>query len=282
MSKTLGAGMIAALATRQTTLAWTVKFTRRDGDVFRFINSTRDKTIGGFIFSAAPNFNVSSLTCTAGFEVDTAKLTVLTNDDMVKADFLTGRWDGCRIDFNQADWQTPANGFIPWPYYRVSDVQPIDGGFELELRDGRQLWRRDYTLTTGKTCQNRLGDARCGVVLAGSPVTYTFPFTVTTVTSRSQFTASGLAQAADYFTEGLLTFDSGFYADLPLMVLAHDAGGVIYLGESLIDDIANGSTGFIVAGCLKRREDCRDKFDNILNMRAPGIDAPTAEELVGQ
>lgn len=280
MSKTasLSAGMIASLATRQTRLAWCVTLTRRDAQVFRFVSGASDLVVSGDTYSAAPGFVVSSLTCTAGFEVDTARLTVLTTDDLVKADFLSGRWDGCRVDFNQADWKTPANGFIPWPFYRVSDVRPILGGFELELRDGRQLWRRDYTLSTAKTCSNRLGDARCTINLA----TYTFPFTVTSVTSRSQFTASALAQAADYFSEGYLTFDTGFYAGLPLMIVEHDTGGVIKLGESLIDDITIGDTGDITAGCLKRREDCRDKFNNILNMRAPGIDAPTAEELVGQ
>lgn len=275
--KTLAGGMSTMAAGRARTLAWTVQFTRRDAQVFRFVSASRDLTVGGNLYTAAPGFSVSSLTCTAGFEVDTAKLTILTNDDMVKADFLTGRWDGCRVDFNQADWATPANGFIPWPFYRVSDVQPIDGGFELELRDGRQLWRRDYTLSTGKTCRNRLGDARCGVNLA----TFSFAFTVSAVASRAQFTAAALAQADDYFSEGYLVFSSGFYAGLKIMILDHDAGGIIKLGESLIEDVVIGATGTITAGCLKRIEDCATKFSNILNMRAPGLHAGTAAELVG-
>lgn len=275
--KTLSGGMQTRVAARDASLRWAVQFTRRDAQVFRFAAGRRSITIGGNLYDAAPGFAVSSLTCTAGFEVDSAKLTVLTNDDMVKADFLTGRWDGCRVDFNQYDWANAANGFIPWPFYRVADVQPIDGGFELELRDGRQLWRRDYTLSTGKTCRNRLGDARCGVNLA----TFTFAFTVTAVASRAQFTASALAQAADYFTEGYVVFSSGFYAGLKVMILEHDAGGIIKLGESLIEDVVIGATGTITAGCLKRIEDCATKFSNILNMRAPGLHAGTAAELVG-
>ena len=41
-----------------------------------------------------------------------------------------------------------------------------------------------------------------------------------------------------------------------------------------------GDTFSIVAGCRKRLEDCRDKFDNVLNFRGephrPGVDALTA------
>lgn len=277
MSKTLSGGMQTTVAGSVHPLWWTVKFTRRDAVVLRFIGGDKSLTISGDLYDAAPGFDVSSLTCTAGFDVDTATLTVMTNDDIVKADFLTGRWDGCRVDFNQVDWSNTANGFIPWPFYRVANVEAVEGGFALELRDGRQLWRRDYTLSTGKTCRNRLGDARCGVNLA----TFTHAFTVTSVASRAEFTASALAQAADYFSEGYVVFTSGFYAGLKVMVIDHDTGGVIKLGESLIEDITIGATGNITAGCLKRIEDCATKFSNILNMRAPGLHAGTAAELVG-
>lgn len=277
--KTLEAAMTTMTQGRARTLAWSVQITRAtDGVVVRYVSGSRDITLDGDAYEAAPGFTVSSITATLGFNVDTLELTVLTSSDLEKADFYAGRWNNARVDFNQYNWANAAAGFIPWPSYRIANVKPIRGGFVLELRDLRQLWRQDYTLSTGKTCQNRLGDARCQVNLAS----FTVPFTVTGVTSRGVFTCSGLAQAADYFTEGSLTFDDGRYEDLPLFIMDHATGGVITLGVQLIEDIVVGQTGTITAGCLKRREDCRDKFSNILNMRAPGLDAPTIAHLAGE
>jgi hypothetical protein len=99
----------------------------------------------------------------------------------------------------------------------------------------------------------------------------------------SQFTCSGLAQAADYFTAGELYFAVGPYATLgrPLWVLEHAAGGVITLAVPLYAGIATvGQTGTIIAGCTKRvLEDCRDKFANAINHG--GQDGVTAEQVVG-
>jgi uncharacterized phage protein (TIGR02218 family) len=277
--KTLSAGHQTTAASGAHPYAWAVTITRTDATVIRRCSGTRDKTVGGNLYTAAPGFMVSSITNTAGANVvDTLDLTVLPEGAFETLDFLTGRWRGARIEFDQFNWAVPADGFIPWPVYRVADVQPKDGAFILKLRDLRVTWNQDTTLYTSKECHNRLGDSRCQVVLAP----FTHAFTITSVGSaRRVFTASGLAQAADYFTNGLVIFDDGAHADLELLVLDHGTGGVITLAESLVDDMVVGQTGVIIAGCIGRLEDCRDKFDNVLNMRAPGLHAPTVEESVG-
>lgn len=273
--KTLSANMQTHVESGSTRLAWAATFTRRDGVVLRYVSGSRDITLDGNAYLAQPGFNLSSITCSPGSGVvDTLEITVLPSDAVERLDFLTGRWFGARVEFNQYNWSSSSDGFIPWPTYRVANVKPIDGAFVLELRDVRMLWRQDYTLTTGKTCLNRLGDDRCGVNLA----TWTEVCEVTAVTNRRTFTID-LAEAADWATEGLLTFADGPYADLPLWIADHATGGVITLAESLVQDIVVGQEVSVIAGCLGRREDCRDKFDNILRMRAPGLDAKTLEQL---
>lgn len=277
--KTLEAGMVTMTRGRVRTLSWAATLTRRDGVVLRYCSGSIDREIGGETYTAAPSFTLSTITCTAGVGmVDTLDLTVLPSADMERADLLAGRWDGCRVEFSQFDWKNLDNGLIPWPTYRVSDTRPKDGVFILNLRDLRVLWKQDYTLMTGKDCQNRLGDSRCLVDLG--PFTHTF--TVTSVNSaRRQFTASGLAQPADYFTNGTLIWDDGLHADLQMLVLDHASGGVITLAVPMLQNIEAGQTGTLIAGCLYRLEDCRDKFDNVLNMRAPGLHAPTPEVVAG-
>jgi hypothetical protein len=70
---------------------------------------------------------------------------------------------------------------------------------------------------------------------------------------------------------------------LSLLVKEHDTGGVIKLAVPLLADMVVGQTGVIIAGCLKRRdEDCKTKFNNVINFGGAGVDAPTVAELIGQ
>ena len=283
MSKSISAGHIANLAKPVKFLAWALTITRTDAvgspvvASFRYTSGMLDATIGGYLYEAAPGFTVSSITATLGVQsVDTLELTVLTNDDMVAADFLSGRWDRALCEFNQYNWAVPTDGFIPWPKYRIANIKPISGGFVIEMRDLRQLLRQDYTLSLSKTCQNRFGDAKCTKPLG--PLT--FAFTVTSVTSRSVFTCSALAQATDYFANGIATFATGLHAGLPLLVTGFTTGGIITLGVPLIADIAVAQTGTIIAGCLKRfDEDCKTKHANVLNFRGHK-DIPQVADLV--
>lgn len=280
MSKTLSVGMAAHVASRVTSLHWAVKFTRTDGQVFRYCTSRRAKTLDGEVYAPAPGFDLSSITSTLGFEVDTLKLTVLTDTDLEQADFLAGRWHGCRVEFNQYNWADPTDGFIPWATYRVADVRRVLGGFELELRDLRQLLRQDYTLTTTKTCVRRLGDALCQVDVAGS---YTYAVEVTAVASRLVFTVTGLGQPAGWCIGGDITFDDGLYAGMPLLVSGQTAGGVITLaeGDRIVESVTIGQTASITAGCRKRANlDCEAKFSNIINFLG-ARHAPSSSRLAG-
>jgi len=278
--KMLGSSMDEHIATGCTSLAWAVKFTRTDGQVFRFVSGTRNVTLDGEPYLAAPGFELTSITCTLGYDVDTLQLVVLTDTDLEHADFLAGRWHGCRVEFNQYNWADPTDGFIPWPTYRVADVRRVLGGFELELRDLRQLLRQDYTLTTGKTCVHRLGDALCQVDVAGS---YTYAVTVSAVASRLVFTVTGLGQPAGWCVGGHITFDDGLYAGMPLLVSGQTAGGVITLaeGDRIVESVVIGQTASITAGCRQRANlDCETKFSNIINFLG-ARHAPSSSRLAG-
>lgn len=278
--KALETGMAAHVESGSQKLAWAIQITRSDGEIFRYVSATRNATIEGNAYEAMPGFNMSSITCTLGFSVDTLKLTVLTTSDLEHSDFLSGRWYGARVEFNQYNWSDPADGFIPWPIYKVADVQRILGGFELELRDLRQLLRQDYTLTTGKTCVLRLGDALCQVDVAGS---FTYAVTVSAVASRLVLTVTGLGQPAGWCIGGDITFDDGLYAGMPLLVSGQTAGGEITLaeGDRIVTPVVVGQTAVITAGCRKRLgPDCRDKFDNVIRFLG-ARHAPSSSQLSG-
>jgi uncharacterized phage protein (TIGR02218 family) len=275
----MSAALKAHLAGVVKALAWSIRITRADGVVFRYTGGARAATIGGDVYLAAPGFTLSSITCTLGFGVDSGNIEFLTTDDMTRAQFISGRWRGAVVEVNQYNQDDTTQGFRPWPKYRLGNATPTESGFTVELRDLRQLTLQDMTRSTGPLCPYRFGSALC----TKSKAAFTFAFTIAAVTSAREFTCAALAQATDYFTAGELYFADGPYASLgrPLWVLEHTAGGHITLAVPLYAGIpVIGQTGTIVAGCTKRAfEDCRDKFNNIVNHG--GQEGVTAAQVVG-
>jgi hypothetical protein len=91
-----------------------------------------------------------------------------------------------------------------------------------------------------------------------------------------------LGRADNWFTHGSITFASGLYQGLSLLVRS-STGNTIVLAIPLFEDITVGQTGSLIAGCTKRKEeDCRVKFNNILNNGAMGADAPTIGQMAGE
>ncbi len=175
-------------------------------------------------------------------------------------DVYNGKWDGARYEINQYNFKALEDGPIPGPHGKLGNHTPQLGSAIIEIRDLRQALQPDTTRRFQATCPYRLGDVRCTVDLA--------PFTVTgtvgTVISQRQF-SSDLTEADDWFALGELTWVTGLNADRSRRVRYY-ADGSFTLAEPMIYAIAEGDTFDAIAGCRKRKlEDCRDKFDNILN-----------------
>ena len=121
-------------------------------------------------------------------------------------------------------------------------------------------------------CDAVFGDDRCKL----DAEDFTFAGTVTSVVDRLNFTDSGLAQAAEYFTHGKVTWLTGDNANRAMEVKHHETGGVIELELAMPYEIQVGDTFEILVGDDHLIETCRDKFSNIVNYRGfdfmPGND----------
>lgn len=105
-------------------------------------------------------------------------------------------------------------------------------------------------------------------------------FTVTGVTDHDTFAISvDESRAVDgWFDGGVLVFDEGPNHDKGFEVKTWtNSGGAVNLYLPVGFDITIGERGRIYPGCDKSLATCRDKFNNLLNMRAepylPGNDA---------
>lgn len=280
--KTLDAPMIAALATRVTTLAWGMKVTRGgDGAITGWTSHHKAKTVtvdgGSLLLEPTNAIDVSSIARTAGFDVDNLELTVLAFDDvMTKAQLLEGLWDHSLCVLFQYDWATPANGVIPWLSGTFGNARPKLGSFVIELRDLRQALQQDTTRITQANCDYDFGDpATCTEALGP----HTTAGTVTSVASQRSFTASAFAPAAGTVNEGRIDWLTGLNAGISQKVRTHATGGVFTLVLPMIRTIAIGDTFNAIAGCAKTRAACI-AYGNVLNY--PGFDQkPTVDELTG-
>lgn len=262
---------------RARTIALFLKITRADGEVFG-VNST-NLTLTVDAVEYEPGLTVSTLAMAAGLGVNNLELTVLPDDESVtRADLLTGVWDNARFDLFEANYKSLGDGINTLLSGVTGEVTVNRGSFVVEMRGLSQFLNQPIGIVMSKTCRARLGDAACTVDLGPFTVTGT----LTGVTSRRVVTDSARTEADDWFTEGIFRATSGANAT----PIEYERRVRVYGSDTFEFDLPfpydfeTGDTYEVIAGCRKRLEDCRDKFDNVLNMRAEphgrGLDVLTA------
>lgn len=274
--KSIPANLLKAYQRPAQTIAHFLRITRRDGLTLGFAALDRDVLIDGVLYRARPGLTVQALVTSASLDVENLELTVLTDDpDVVVADVRAGLWDNAEFVLFEADYDNVTFGANVLQRGRMGQARPRGPDIVFELRGLKALLAQAQGEVTSKTCRATLGDARCTVDLAP----YTETGTLTAVTSRMVFADSGRAEADDWFVEGVLTFTSGANAGTSHKVRLF-AAGQFTLTLPCVFNPEVGDTYEVIAGCQRRLEDCRDKFDNVVNFQGephlPGIDELTS------
>lgn len=274
MSLSIPTALAANMTSRAPTLAWVLKITRADSQVYRFTSHDRDLALADGTYMSAPGLDVQSLVSSSGLAVDNTEITVLADDALItRNDIAAGRWDGASFLLAQCNWADPSDGVLVRKVGRFGNLKPVGQAFVAELRDLRQPLQQDNTAVLQPTCRYRFGDSKCTKALGP----FTASFTVTASASTQQFTDAGISAAADYYTEGEGEWLTGSNAGLSFKVRAHAAGGVFTLAVPTVYAISVGDTGTVIAGCQKTREACKT-FGNILNFGGEP-DKPSVDEL---
>jgi uncharacterized phage protein (TIGR02218 family) len=284
--KTIPAGLQTHYASGDTKIAFGLVIERPDGQMFGFTTHDKDLTLdvgtgpSNYVeLDARQGLDFSGVVSTSGMSVDNMEITTLDDGSLfVRDDLLAGRWKNSRFRIFRHRWDVD-------PVSLANDTETLMRGWlgestlnlntiKIELRGLKQLLQQPVGIVSSKTCRARLGDSACTVNLA--------PFTasgeVTSVTDRRTF-AANLAPASDYYGDGLITWTSGANIGLSQKVRGF-ASSVFDLQLQAPFDIEVGDTFTAIAGCRKRlEEDCRDKFDNVLNFQGEPH-RPTSDDLV--
>lgn len=256
-----------------TQLATCWKITRQDAVVMGFTDHSADLTIGGVTYQAALGYTPTDITTSADLAVDNLEVRgILDSPSITEADLMAGVWDHAEVEIFEVIYSDLTAGTRPLRRGRLGEIALGRSQFTAELRGLSQALTRTIGELYSPTCRADLGDARCAKNLTA----FTFAATVSTLTDNRQFTAAALTQADGYFDSGKLTWTGGLNDGLSMEVKTYTVGAII-LQLPMPYSIQAGDGFSVVAGCQKRFiEDCRDKFDNVLNNRAephvPGID----------
>ena len=276
---TLPTALAAHIALGSTTLAYALKITRADAAVYAFTSAQDNAVIGGVTYLSTPGLAVSSIVHDAGPAVDNLELTAVDDGTIfTRPDVFGGLWRNAAFVIYRYNHASVTDGVETLMAGTLGEVRYLRNSLTVELRGLQQYLQQPIGNLSSATCRARLGDTLCTKSLGAFTAT---GVAVTTATSNQVFTASSLAQAADYFGEGILTWTTGLNDGLSQKVKTHATGGVLTLSLPMFQTVAVGDQFTIVAGCRKRlAEDCITKFSNVLNFQGephlPGIDAMTS------
>ncbi|KPQ06776.1 MAG: protein of unknown function (DUF2163) [Rhodobacteraceae bacterium HLUCCA12] len=257
--------------------AWALR--RADGAVMGFTDHDRDLEFEGIAFRARTGMTARALVQATGLSVDNTEAAgALSDDGLSEADILAGRYDGAALTIWEVDWTDPDARRI---LFRgtLGEVTRAGGAFRAELHGLSAPLGQGGGRVFGAVCPAVLGGDGCGFD-TGQP---------------------GFSVEAD-----LLEVDEGgAVLDVPALP-AFEAGWFDHGTARFLDGPAAGSGGFVrrewleaghrrlalwaapamapepgnrlrlEAGCDKRFETCRLKFDNVLNFQGfphiPGED----------
>lgn len=274
--RTIPSGLAAHLDGEATTLCHAWRVSRRDGAVLGFTDHDCDLSFGGTSYLAASGFEASESEDGSGLSAESGEVAGGFSAEAIRAEDLSaGRYDGASVDVWLVNWQNTAQRIL-LRTAEIGEVHREGGLFRAELR--RLAHRLDAVRGRiyGQRCDAVLGDARCGVDVAG----YRETGTVSAVLDDMRIRVSGFSGFAErFFRYGLVAFTSGAAEGLVADIEDHrKPGGAVELTLWLPmpAGVKAGDAVRVTAGCDKRFSTCKAKFSNGLNFRGfphmPGSD----------
>jgi uncharacterized phage protein (TIGR02218 family) len=260
--KNLSTAMLAWYASGAVTAATCWKATLKNGTVVAATSCDRDLPIDGVTYLSTAGYISSNVESSSELNPDNLQIDgFLASPAITDADIHSGLWDGAAIEYFEVNYLDLTMGKNILSSGTLGEVTGGRIKFTAELRGLMQAWTKTIVRLTTQNCIDDLGGPHCKIDLA----LFTIPGAVTSVTSNRIISDSGRTEPDDWFTGGKLTFTSGANSGRSMEVKRYSVG-VIELHEAFYDAIAAGDTYTMYAGCMKRRdEDCKAKFNNVIN-----------------
>lgn len=282
----MSAALLAHLAAGSSTVcrAWAV--VRRDGQTYGFTDHDRPLAFEGITFRADAGMSARAIVQGTGLAVDNSEaLGVLSDTSLRDEDIDAGRLDGAQVRMWLVNWQVPAQRLLRFAG-TIGEIRRGAGAFHAELRGLTEALNQPQGRVIQRPCAAVLGDARCRFDLDDVGYAVTLPAEVVEGGRVYAFVLVDMFQDR-WFERGRLIVTSGAAGGLTGMIkhdrLRADGSRQIELWEPIRAAVVTGDLLRIEAGCDKRVETCRLKFNNIVNFQGfpfiPGEDWLTSVPL---
>ncbi|WP_205965403.1 DUF2163 domain-containing protein [Pseudooceanicola onchidii] len=270
-------GLRAHLATGTTHVAHAWAITRGDGVVLGFTDHDRDLEFQNIRFRADSGLSALALQQGTGLAVDNSEAIGALSDAAIReGDIDAGRYDGAEVRCWLVNWQAVDQHQL---IFRgtIGEIRRAGGAFTAELRGLAEALNQPTGRVYQKPCGAVLGDAACGFDLSAPGYAVEVPV-ISVVGAR--VTVEALPDhEPDWFTRGRLSVLGGAAMGLSGTIKRDVTDGGVRnfdLWQSIRAPLAPGDLIRIEAGCDKRMDTCRYKFNNLLNFRGfpdiPGED----------
>lgn len=265
----IGQALEAHLASGHTTVCHAWVITRKDGAQFAFTDHDVTLTFDGITFRADSGLGAKAIAQSTGLSVDNTEAVGALSDASIREDEIEqGRFDGADVQAWLVNW---ADTSQRWLQFRgsIGELRRVDGAFRAELRGLTEALNRPLGRIYQKPCTAVLGDGNCRFMTDQEGYAKTLP--VQTQRDAREFTWQDFLGFEDgWFTRGRFEVLDGPAAGLWGMI-KHDrlkeTERIVELWEPIRGDVGPGTSIRLVAGCDKRLETCRFKFDNLINFQ---------------
>ncbi|MEM9577226.1 MAG: DUF2163 domain-containing protein [Pseudomonadota bacterium] len=262
-------GLKAHLESGLTTIAHAWAIERRDGVILGFTDHDGDLSFDGVTYRADTGLSALSLSQSTGLSVDNTEAIGALSDLSIREDEIEqGRFDGAEVRAWLVNWQDVSQR---WLQFRgtIGEISRGDGGFQAELRGLTEALNRPLGRVYQKPCTAVLGDGDCG-------------FDTSTPGFSIDLGIEVVDRARIFSWQAFDGFDPGWFARGRLEVLDGAAAGlwgmvkhdridgqsrIVELWEPIRAPLNGNETVRLTAGCDKRFETCRLKFQNLANFR---------------
>ncbi|HJT63067.1 MAG TPA: DUF2163 domain-containing protein [Burkholderiales bacterium] len=164
--KTVDAGYLAHLATRQLTLAKCAKVTRTDGGIYGFTDHDRDLVVSGVTYAALSGFLFGAQQLKADYSVPNMEMVgAFDSVAVTEADLEAGLWNGAVIEVFRVNWADVTQGIEKLGKGYLGDVKRGRTGFTAEWNGLLKHFLQQIGDLFSPDCRAELGDARCKVRL---------------------------------------------------------------------------------------------------------------------
>lgn len=271
-------GLRDHLETGVTTLArcWAVE--RRDGVTYGFTDHDRTLEFDGMTFKADAGMTARAIMQATGLSVDNSEaMGALSDAAITEADIEAGRFDGARVKAWLVNWAEPEMRAVRFAG-TIGELRREGGAFHAELRGLTELLNQPQGRVYQSSCAAVLGDRRCKF----DPEAEGF---------STQIAVEEIEEGRRFRFADLRTFEPAWFERGRLRVMTGAAEGLvavikrdrfrdalreIEVWEAFRAEVRPGDLIRMDAGCDKRAETCRLKFNNLVNFQGfphiPGDD----------